>query len=296
MVELITSLQDILYLEEDNNELLAFLLETKLVKDSLKCENCGNDCNIISERSKYMFSCHRSVGGRRCNFKRSLNKDTLFDKTKLSYIQVLAVAFCFSSGFNITQTSKRLNISKQTLVDLYKFFREVCIVAELNDQEIVQIGGENKIVEIGECKFGSCKSNHGWGLNNHWIYGAIEHNSENSFYVAVKNRNKETLLRLVESYIRPGTTVISDCWRSHDCLESEGFKKLMLNNSITFKCPESLYKENNDGDWWPIKRTMPACEVFEDHFAGYLAHHIWKMKHCHENLFKSFIDVLSKIY
>jgi len=41
-------------------------------------------------------------------------------------------------------------------------------------------------------------------------------------------RKSETLLALITEWILPGTTIISDCWRSYDCLEDEGYVHLKV--------------------------------------------------------------------
>ena len=51
------------------------------------------------------------------------------------------------------------------------------------------------------------------------------------------NRTKRVLLKIIKDKIRPGTTIISDCWKSYNTLGDEGFTHLSVNHSLTFKDP-----------------------------------------------------------
>ena len=55
--------------------------------------------------------------------------------------------------------------------------------------------------------------------------------------VPVEKREKTTLLDIIKERILPGTTVMSDCWKSYDCLTDEGFHHLRVNHSIHFVDP-----------------------------------------------------------
>ena len=59
------------------------------------------------------------------------------------------------------------------------------------------------------------------------------------FLVTVPNREKEVLLPLIQQRIAPGTTIMSDCWKSYDCLSKEDFKHLTVNHSVNFIDPET---------------------------------------------------------
>ncbi|KAJ8966581.1 hypothetical protein NQ317_011999 [Molorchus minor] len=63
-----------------------------------------------------------------------------------------------------------------------------------------KLGGPGKIAEIDEAKVGRKKYNRGRILEGQWIFG-------------------------------DGTTIISDSWKSYDCLQDEGFIHLRVNHS-----------------------------------------------------------------
>ena len=38
----------------------------------------------------------------------------------------------------------------------------------------------------------------------------------------------------------PGTTIISDCWKSYNCLNNEGFQHLTVNHTYNFVDPDTV--------------------------------------------------------
>jgi hypothetical protein len=99
------------------------------------------------------------------------------------------------------------------------------------------IGGEGAVVEIDESKFGKrklyslignlfaiiifrciiCigKYERGYPRDGVWIFGGVERGTDRCFLIPVKNRSAAVLIPEIQKYIRPGTTIISDCWKAY---------------------------------------------------------------------------------
>ena len=113
----------------------------------------------------------------------------------------------------VTDAAKETEISKRVAIDCYNFCRDVCGKYMLAHPMV--LGGDGKVVEIDESKFGKRKYNRGRSVDGHWVFGGIERGTSKSFMVIVPDRTKDTLLPIVRQYIRAGTTIISDQWRSY---------------------------------------------------------------------------------
>ena len=46
----------------------------------------------------------------------------------------------------------------------------------------------------------------------HWVFGGIERGTSEAFMVEVTDRSASTLLPIIQKFIKPGTTIISDEW------------------------------------------------------------------------------------
>ena len=113
----------------------------------------------------------------------------------------------------MTNVAHQNGHSSKTVVDWYNFHRDVCSHYFLDLP--ITIGGVGKVVEIDELKFG--KSEYNWGRyrDGHRVFGGVERGSNDVFMLEVRDRSAATLLPLIQRFIKPGTTVISDEWRAY---------------------------------------------------------------------------------
>ena len=86
-----------------------------------------------------------------------------------------------------------------------------------------KIGGEGKIVQIDESKFGKQKYHQGLHVEGQWVFGGIEQEGRKCFMVAANKRDEAASLPLIERWIEPGTVIMSDCWKAYCNLEKHGY-------------------------------------------------------------------------
>ena len=91
-----------------------------------------------------------------------------------------------------------------------------------------QIGRPGMTVEIGESKFGKTKFNCGRYIEGEWVFGGICRQTKACFLVPVGQRDKDTLLPIIRAHILPGTCVMSNMWRTYNCLKDEGYTHLTV--------------------------------------------------------------------
>jgi hypothetical protein len=95
-----------------------------------------------------------------------------------------------------------------------------------------KIGDPNKTAEIDESKFGEHKNVRGHPVKRQWVFGDVERESGKTFLVP--DRSAETLMAVIDAWIEPGTTVISDCWGAYRNFDEQGYTHLTVNHSIEF--------------------------------------------------------------
>ena len=78
--------------------------------------------------------------------------------------------------------------------------------------------GEPIVVEIDESKYFYRKYHRGQWTEGHWAFGAIERESGRCLITEVPDRLRETLELIIRCWILPGSSIISDGWRSYDLL------------------------------------------------------------------------------
>jgi hypothetical protein len=99
------------------------------------------------------------------------------------------------------ETRINSDTSKNTMVNWYNFYRDIC-TKTLESQDVQKIGGMEKIVEIDKRKFGERKYHKDARREGQWVFGGVERgNINHMFLVYVPNKTKETLMNLIFEHI-----------------------------------------------------------------------------------------------
>ena len=104
-----------------------------------------------------------------------------------------------------------------------------------------RIGGEGRAVQIDESKFGKSKYHRGHHVEGQWVFGGIESDSSRCFMAVVEKRDEATLSSIIQSWIKPGTTIISDCWKAYCNLKKHGYSHRTVNH------PQEFVSDANPG-------------------------------------------------
>ena len=121
-----------------------------------------------------------------------------------------------------------------------------------------KIGGPSTIVEVDEAKFGKRKYNRGRLVDGTWVVGGVQRHTDYCFLSICpgNRRNAPTLSNIVKTYVRRGTTVITDKWKGYVDLTSLGYIHLDVNHSTNFVDPETGANTNTiEGTWTHAKRA-----------------------------------------
>ena len=89
----------------------------------------------------------------------------------------------------------------------------------------------------------------------------IEQDSGKCFLVAVKRRDEETLLPIIQKWIASGTIIVSDCWKAHCNLEKHGYVHRTVNHSKEFVNENSDNMNKIEGHWRQAKCKLPKFVV-----------------------------------
>ena len=168
------------------------------------------------------------------------------------------------------------------------FLREVCEEYFLQNPTI--IGGEDRTVEIDEYNIGSQP-------RQVWIFGGYDPESKEGFLVRIPSREGSALLPIIKEYIRPGTTIVSDCWGACDCLHDEGYRHLAVNHRLNFVDPETAATTIHMGRWWheAKRRDKKEYGTHTSMVDSYLAEFMWRHKFG-KSPFKNIINQITQMY
>ena len=275
------SLNDIFTNEE---ACIEFLFLYEILYSLPKCLKCRKK----TYRNKILWKCKDY----NCNWSISIYKDSIFTQSKLPahrtmFVFYLWLAKCSSSSIELVTGHSSATISS-ILATLHNM-----IYFNITENR-VKIGGEGIIVEIDESKFGKRKYNRGHKVDGVWIVGGVERTTlRRIFAEPVADRSPETLLKVIQDNIEPGSIIYSDLWRGYNdisrCLDMQ---HLTVNHSVNFVDPVTGVHTNMiEGSWNGIKIGIPARNYKKGKVENHIAEFIWKRQN-ENDLWNAFLKVL----
>ena len=252
-------------------------------------------------RSDSSFSkdkvCWRCSNGK-CNKKLSIREGSWFSKSNLLLEQIVKLTYYWVYKCPADFVTRELCIGSQhTLVDWYNFAREVCVEIIQRDSE--QIGGDEKEVEIDESKFGKRKYHRGKRVDGVWVFGGIERQSKKCFFQIVEDRNAQTLIPIIQKYIKPRTVILSDCWKAYSSLKDEGYTHLTVNHSIEFKNKETgactnLIESTSNAVKKSFPKTGSQKQLYNSYHVEYCIRKIYLTDA--QDKFSAFLELIKRVY
>ncbi len=256
-------------------------------------------CSESESHDRLIWMCTKTLEGqKRHRTKCSIRNGTMFSSSNLSIAEILLICYLWTQDVSNSFVEFQYGFEGHTVVDWFNFCRELVEIDFFLHS--TQVGGPGKIVEIDESKFGKRKYHRGHRVDGKWVFGIIERdNLSNILMVPVENRTAKTLLAIIKDWVIPGTTIMSDCWKSYDCLEHEGFKHLTVNHTYNFVDPDTGACTNLiEGSWLHAKKSFPKYGTSKDLFDSYLGAFLWRwrMRHNGRDLFESFLSAVRGVY
>lgn len=279
----------------DPVQMIDWCMRMGLIADKYVCPLCGENmilkmCSLVNK--KYMWRCVNNGH----DVKRSVRRGSWFDKSKLSMNQILKLTYFWCLKLENESIMTDMDVSSETVNNWQHFCRDVCM--ELCVRENEMLGGDRVIVEVNESEFGSQKYEKERYVEGKWVFGGVERGTNKCFFAVASTRNKECLLNVIKENVRPGSIIVSDCWRAYDCLEDERFRHLQVNNKYNFVDPTTVaHTSSIEGTWSAIKRDLGSNRILNQ-FDSYFYEYMWRRKY-RENrkkLINIFLESVKEIY
>ncbi|XP_020905726.2 uncharacterized protein LOC110243911, partial [Exaiptasia diaphana] len=248
----------------------------------------------IDRSDGFRWECRKSINGKKHRVEKSVREGSWFEKANLTIEETIKFIYWWTRGMKQNQIKEELGLSPNTAVDWDMFCREVCEVTITEKSEV--LGGPGKIVQIDESKIGKRKYHRGHMVEGQWVFGGIEEDSRKCFIVAVENRTEETLLALIKKWIKPGTLIVSDCWKGYINLEKHGYEHRTVNHSKEFVNELGFHTNKIEGHWRQMKASLPTHGRRKAHYDSYLAEFLWRYTHRGEELFWVFLKDMKCCY
>ena len=217
-------------------------------------------------------------------------------KLQLLLMQILELMYAYSyERASVKNLMRECLIASEAVVNWRNYVRD--IYAEYFVRHPVRIGGPGHIVEIDESAFVRRKHNVGRVVNTQWVFGGLDNNTKEGFLVAVDQRDAATLLPILQDFVVPGSTVVSDLWAAYRTVNNLGYQHLTVNHRVNFVNPIMHATTNHvESMWCHAKlRNKKECGTNRNLLNSYLIEFMWRQRFG-DDPFQNLIEHIREIY
>ena len=153
---------DLLGLMGDKEILIHWLIEEGLMAKERVCPMCDGEMSLarcVDRSDLFKWECGRQEKSKRHQAEISIRKGGWFEKSKMTLEEILKLTYWWCQDLDQAQIKHELGLAESTGVDWDSFCREVCEITLLENS--ARLGGDGKIVQIDESKFGKRKYHRG---------------------------------------------------------------------------------------------------------------------------------------
>ena len=190
-------------------------------------------------------------------------------------------------------------LTAPTIIQWYQFYRDVCSNWLLRNH--IQIGGEGVTVELDESVVAQRKYNCSQFIKEKWVFDGYAPTSGGVFLELVPDRSASTLLPLVRKYVVPGSTIITDKWKSYCGISKMEVEPRYLHQEVdhskNFVDPKTGACTNRIEAMWNSckKKFKTMSGVQQSMLPSYLDEFLWRQQHGKESGSAAMQNILKHI-
>ncbi|CAN7938814.1 unnamed protein product [Ixodes hexagonus] len=183
-----------------------------------------------------------------CRGEVSVRSGSFFEGSHLMVPQLMNIICPWCQNLPCAVIQRETDVASKTVTDWTSLCREVVVNAIFTHSEM--IGGEG--VTTVERKY-----NRGYLRSGQWVFGGVERGSGRCFLVPVETRDAKTLQGIIVEWVRPGTSIITDCWAGYRKLADDArFTHLTVNHKLNFVDPNTGAHPNTVDATWAHVKTL----------------------------------------
>ena len=285
---------------------------------SCKCPKCDRDLRYNENERMWRCTGSKKIPGVKkrsyCGGKISDNSGTFLNRARIpAWKVVLFVNSWIRKWYCVRLVQNNLNLSVTTIIDWRSFCSEVTDHWLSNHLE--PIGGPGIIVEIDETVCVKRKYNRGRVLQEIWIFGGIERVSKKCFVkvlleeynladltrdqlIARLPRDKQTLVPIIQQYIRPGSIINSDGWGAYCGLGNAGYEHNVVIHERNFINPDdpNIHTQTIERLWRDLKEWVTRSGMRAKFMQQYLSRWLFLRHRGHARCLHDFLIQAAKLY
>ena len=224
------------------------------------------------------FECSKKC----CRHTRSIRLGSFFENVGLGLCDSMLIIHLWAKRYIKKLVLEDFEFSKQTVVEWFKFCREICVNHFDDNQNL--IGGPGSVVEIDETLIVKRKYNRGRMLASGWLFGGIERRTDGQFKCfmrVVYDRSGDHLKFLIRRHVARGTHIITDGWGGYMGLSEMGYEHSVVIHERNFISPDNsdVHTQRIEATWCSLKRFVRSRGTNKSEFyVEYICEWIFRRK------------------
>lgn len=245
----------------------------------------------------YYKDCHKRTICVQCNTSKSIFNGTIFSNSNIPIEKSIKIISQYILNTKITLETLSLEhrISELSVSRLIKKVNMVLMHwCELRAVE--GLGGDGQEVEVDETRIGGRKYNRRRETQGQWIFGIYDRSSGQVVTVPVPDRTKITLHFYIKKYIKKGSVIISDGWKSYRGLTQKGYIHRCVNHRYQFvnSYNRSWHTQNIERYWRYLKDNLQRYGVGKRGTDEKLSKVVFERVHYYYQRVESFLRILAE--
>ena len=298
----------------DEDRIWQWLRDHHLIADLVRCEVCGKPCSLEDKQDRVsgkVWRCrqrqHQDYPAHDRSY--TVTKHSFFKWTHFNIRDILLFMYMWLMHPSLKQVSNMSGIGYSvSSVNWANYMRDICrqFVHDLYYENTEMLEGE---IELDESFFGRrCKFNRGNPNPGHkvWIFGMIERSTNRLILYPVDHRDEETLIKLIQRHVKPGSRIFSDGWSAYASLNQRGYEHFTVIHKYAF---QKKYRNTRTGEVITVhtNRIEGAWRHAKDHFKringtsmnnfeAHLAEIIWRNRVAKKNIVNEFFQLVQRYF
>ena len=118
-------------------------------------------------------------------------------------------------------------------------------------------------------------------MRDGWVLGGIQRGTRFCFLEEVPSRDAQTIIPLIQKWVAPGTTIMTDEWRAYHQLNHLGYLHITVNHSQQFVDPiTGAHTQNVESMWARTKQKFKKMYGTSAALKpSYLAEFMWRERY-----------------
>ena len=281
----------------DEAKCITWLKNEHIVPETYICPSCQGKMELIQAHDSKSLGKYRCSA---CSEQLSVNASCFLHRMHLPLNRVVKLLLTWLQNKPRNTMKEDVGCSLRSVIRHVNIFN--IMASHLYVKNASMLGSNGNVVEIDECNLPRSKYNRGRFKLDCWVLGLIERPKQPNeipklVLLSLPDRTGDTLLKEIQRWVSPGSTIVTDAWGGYNGLSDHGYNHHVVCHKESFVNHETLaHTQRIESMWrWVRKNAVPPTGCSSHVLDYYLNAFLYKrqMKGNFLQVLKEFFGITS---